>query len=286
MAEPWFMWNGVDSRTMGVIVETYPPIVYPAERVETLTVPGRAGFLTRTEGEAVFDGYLKTIGIANRRAANPQAIAAWLRGSGELILGSEPGFVYYGRVLKEASLDRAMPNGYHGSVAFMVQPFKGQVPPESDITVTGEATVFNPGDVPAKPRFSVTFTVACTVAVGDRVMALYNPTIATEETVTIDCEAEMIIQDGILWPGRVYGVFPEIPKGNQTVRVKAPEVYSASKTYQEYDLCKTDSQPTYLNLRVPYGEGDDGTEWLRIGDITGRTTAAAPATLKPRWRWL
>ena len=163
MAQPWFIWNGRDSRDMGVIVESYPSMVYPAERVETIAVPGRAGFLTRTEGSAVYDGYLKTIGIANKRSADPRAIAAWLRGSGELILGSEPDFVYFARVIKEASLDRAMPNGYHGSVAFMVQPFKGKCPPEGDVTWTNGTSapsIYNPGDVPAKPKIRVQATIS------------------------------------------------------------------------------------------------------------------------------
>ncbi len=162
MAQPWFIWNGRDSREMGVIVETYPPIVYPEERVETIAVPGRAGFLTRIEGKAVYDGYLKTVSIANRRSADPQAIAAWLRGSGELVLGSEPDFRYFGRIIKEAALERAMPNGYHGSVAFMVQPEKGQEPPETPTSWESgndAPSLYNPGDVPAKPLITMTATL-------------------------------------------------------------------------------------------------------------------------------
>ena len=161
----WFIWNGVDSRTMGVVVTKYPAIVYPAERVETVSVPGRSGFLTRTQGSHVYDGYLKTVGIGNLRNADPQAIAAWLRGSGQLVLGSEPNFVYQARVIKEASADRLMPDVYSGSIGFMVQPEKGRYPSEGPKTWTapdpgsGEATVFpslwNPGDVPAKPRITV-----------------------------------------------------------------------------------------------------------------------------------
>lgn len=156
--EPYFIWNGVDSRTMGVVVVRYPPIVYPAERVETVQVPGRSGFLTRTEGEHIYNGYLKTVEIGNKRSADARAIASWLRGSGELVLGSEPNFVYYARVIKEASLDRMMPGVFSGSVGFMVQPEKGQMPPESAVTWSGSGDfprLWNPGDVPAKPVITV-----------------------------------------------------------------------------------------------------------------------------------
>ena len=164
MAQPYFVWNGIDSRDMGVVVTTYPPIVFPAERAETISIPGRPGFLTRTEGEGVYDGYLKTIGIGCKRWADYRAIAAWLRGSGELIIGSEPGFVYYGRVLREISADRVFDRVYSGSVAWMVQPGKGQVPPESASVwtaaqagnaETGSLSLYNPGDLPAAPLITV-----------------------------------------------------------------------------------------------------------------------------------
>lgn len=158
-----FLWNGVDSRTMGVVVTNFPPVVYPAERAETVAVPGRSGFLTRTEGRHIYDGYIKTIGIGNRRSADHQAIAAWLRGSGELVLSSEPGFVYFARVIKAASLERVMPGVYSGSVGFMVQPLKGRMPPEGDVTWTNGSSapsLFNPGDVPAKPLVTMSATLS------------------------------------------------------------------------------------------------------------------------------
>ena len=165
----WFIWNGVDSRTMGVVVAKYPPVVYPAERAETTEVPGRSGFLTVTQGSHVYSGYLKTIEIGNYRAADHQRIAAWLRGSGTLVLGSEPDYVYQARVIKEASLDRRMRGVYAGAVGFFVQPEKSRMPPEGPVAWTaptpGEEpettafpTLWNPGDVPAKPKITISAT--------------------------------------------------------------------------------------------------------------------------------
>lgn len=155
--DAYFIWNGVDSRTLGVIVTRYPPIVYPTERAETTPIPGRPGFLTRTEGEGIYDGYIKTIEIGNKRWADPRAIAAWLRGPGELIIGNEPDYIYEARVLKEASLDHLKRQVYNGSVSFMVQPGKRKSPPEADITVTEEDTgIYNPGDLTARPIYTLT----------------------------------------------------------------------------------------------------------------------------------
>lgn len=187
--QPWFIWNGIDSRDMGVIVTDPPPMVWPSERVETVTIPGAPGFLTRAEDEHIYDGYLKTVGIGNNHLADPRAIAAWLRGQGELILSSEPGFVYYARVIKEVSQDRAFEGVYSGAVAFMVQPGKGQVPAEADILVTAENTpIYNPGDLPARPIYTLTGAGRMILTISpteSQTQAVVNPIDTSwEETLT------------------------------------------------------------------------------------------------------
>ena len=46
----YFIYNGKDSRDMGVILESLPPITRPKRRMETLTIPGRNGTLCIDEG--------------------------------------------------------------------------------------------------------------------------------------------------------------------------------------------------------------------------------------------
>ena len=156
MAEPYFIWNGVDSRDMGLVVTSYPAQVMPAERVKQVTVPGRMGSMTTISGSGIYDSYIKSIGIGNRRRVDAQTLAAWLRGAGTLIIGNEPGFAYKARVLKEAQLARSFLNVYSGTVSFSVQPGKSRVPPESPITVNQSGTViYNPGDLPARPIYEL-----------------------------------------------------------------------------------------------------------------------------------
>lgn len=156
MAEPYFVWNGVDSRDMGLVVTSYPAQVMPAERLKQITVPGRMGTLNTNAGSGIYDGYIKTIGIGNRRRVDAQVLAAWLRGPGTLIIGNEPNFAYEARVVKEAQLARSFLSVYTGAVSFQVQPGKAQVPPEADITVTTEGVaIYNPGDLPARPIYTI-----------------------------------------------------------------------------------------------------------------------------------
>ena len=86
---PWFLWNGKDSRQMGLVIST-PPRMVPAERVESITIPGRPGAVLRTEGVGVYDPYVLTVRAANRSTASLGTILSWLRGSGELVFSTEP----------------------------------------------------------------------------------------------------------------------------------------------------------------------------------------------------
>jgi phage-related protein len=57
MAEPYFIWKGTNSNTMGVVVRSYPPIVCPKERTQDRSVPGRPGSLTMLEGTDVYEPF-------------------------------------------------------------------------------------------------------------------------------------------------------------------------------------------------------------------------------------
>lgn len=152
MWEPWyFIFNGVDSRTMGVHVIKYPPIVAPAERLKYITVPGRAGDLTQTEGKAVYDSYTKVMEVSNAPGANIDRVTKWLRGRGTMIFGNEPRYMYTVDLGAKCQLDKVIRGVWGGELNIKCQPFKQSAIPEPDITLTADSTIYNPGDVPAYP---------------------------------------------------------------------------------------------------------------------------------------
>ena len=51
MSIPYFIWKGFDCRNLGIMVETYPPMVKPKERVEQVAIPGLSGKLVIPEPE-------------------------------------------------------------------------------------------------------------------------------------------------------------------------------------------------------------------------------------------
>ena len=252
MAEPYFLWRGVDSRTMGIIVTQIPPVVYPAERVTETQILGRSGALLLTEGEDVYDAYYLSIGIANRRAVAYREIAAWLRGSGTLVLSTELGYSYDARVIKEAQAKRLFRNVYEGSVAFFVQPLKAEYPPQPAITVEGSGdgstAIKARGDVAARPKYRVEGTGAIVLTVGD-----------ASETGA----------------GSVLSVALEEGMDGFVVDTDAAMVTSLDGTENLSHLCEL------------FYNGFRGL-WLPSGDTTtvSWTGSVTSVSIDPRWRWL
>ena len=215
---PWFIWKGIDSRSMGVWVSELPAIIRASERTQDISIPGRAGTLTLKEGENVHDGYLKNCRITVRADADFESLLTWLSGEGEAVFSNEPDRSYTARIADEVRFEK---NGNWlrtATVPFYVHPHKAQYPPEADITLDASGSLSNPGSVASKPVLTLTFTETCTVVFGESTMALTDAEPAegesyAEKTVKIDCDAEIITCEEEIWDGSYSGDFPQIPPG-------------------------------------------------------------------------
>lgn len=243
---PWFIWNGTDSRQMGLVIST-PARMYPAERVESITIPGRPGSILRLEGEGIYDPYTLSIQAANRRTVNPSTLLAWLRGSGELVLSTEPDRVYSARILNGGQLGCLFSGVYQGDVQFLCQPLRGQYPPEPVVSVTASSTVtslvlYNPGDVPARCHYTAEGT----------------------DDVILSLDGEPVFEI----------VFPESPGGTVLVDTDAGQALLDGLTPENYANHVSGS---YRGMWIP--PGSHTITWSGTGSL-------ATLTVQPRWRWI
>lgn len=157
MAQSYFVWNGIDCRSKGVIMRGPVPIVRGEERVRHVEIPGVAGDLTETEGTDIFNSYIQTASISVRGAANVRNIYKWLRGAGYVTFSGEPDRKQAARVIGAITLNRISRNLDHwaGEVQFYCQPLKQKLR-EEPVTLTASGTVRNSGDVTARPLYKVT----------------------------------------------------------------------------------------------------------------------------------
>lgn len=217
----WFVYKTIDSRDMGLYISKLPDTVRPAERVEYKQVPGRAGSLAYKEGLSVFDGYERTITVYHLREKPINEVLEWLRGEGDLILSNEPDRAYIADLAGEIRFSPVDNDWEQASIAFFVQPFKKQYPPETSISIATTATIYNPGNLPAKPLIFLPMLTGTegTVTIGEDVYT-FTHNILTG-SITVDCDAEVVKGPTSLRMDDmdISNGFPVLQPGNNTVTV-------------------------------------------------------------------
>ena len=150
--QSYFIWNGIDSRAMGVTTRKHAPLIRPEERVAHVQIPGRNGDLTETEGENIYNSYIQTISFSVTDGSRVRDVFRWLRGDGKVSFSSDPGKEQEARVIGAVTLERISRNLDHwaGQAQFYCQPLKKKVYDVAE-TLTASGTVYNAGDVDAYP---------------------------------------------------------------------------------------------------------------------------------------
>lgn len=248
--ELYFTWNGRDSRELGLVLQKRPDFMVPAERIQSVEIPGRSGFVTLTEGAGVYSGYILSLEAGNRRTSSPAAITDWLRGSGELVLSCDPERVFFARLIQQSSLQHLFKGVYSGKLSFNVQPLRGQYPPETDIELSAAGNVYNPGDVPSRPVY-------------------------------------IIDGAGLLELNINYDENDDDSPGSQiTIDLTDTELLGAMVDTETMMVTTTDGKESLNHLAAIYGNGERGL-WLPKGAsaVSWDTTTVDGVTIRPRWRW-
>lgn len=214
---PWFSFNGQNSQQMGVFVSRLPMLTRAEERVQRVTIPGRAGHLTIKEGQDVYNGFPSECVITAPADADFPRILRWLSGSGRAIFSHDPDYAYQADIAGAVRFDRVSNSLQQATIPFYFQPFKGRAIPDPPIIISAQsASVFNPGNVLSLPVVTVDYTGSIEITIGGYTMAFT----ALSAPIIVDCGAEIITdEDGDLWQGKYSGDFWRIPAGTSAVAV-------------------------------------------------------------------
>lgn len=206
----YFIWNGIDSRTYGIVAETLPPPERAKERVEKVTIPGRSGHVTISDD--VYDGTTRavTCGLLDRSLKD--TVFAWLRGSGLVTFSNEPTRAYRARITDGIPMERVNDVFHTFVVTFDCQPFAYEAIPTVH-TLTASGSITNPGTLESKPIIVVTGTGVLTI----------NGTAYTisETGVTINSEIEECYIGSANKNDKVSGGFPVLAVGANTITLGA-----------------------------------------------------------------
>ena len=219
MAQSFFIWNGIDCRSKGVILDAPFAIIRPEERVEHVTIPGRSGDLTLTEGENIFNSYIQTATIKVKGGFRVRDIYKWLRGSGYVTFSGEPDKKQAARVIGAITLNKHAYNldWWVGEVQFYCQPLKEWIQ-EEVMTLTASGSVRNGGDVEAKPLIKVTPSgTSVTLKVNGKDFVITGTTSGTAILVDSDVQEVTNTARTSLLTQNSTGVFPVLHPGSNTI---------------------------------------------------------------------
>ena len=211
----YFIWNGTDSRTKHIRVNNRVPIVRPEERVEHITIPGRAGELTQVEGEHIYNSYIQSVSLEVLGAAYVPAAEVWLTGGGEVTFDTQATLKQKARIINAVTFEKVSRNLdiWKAEVQFYCEPFKS-LTDEEDIEVTESGdTLENPGTLPALPEIQIEGSGAVSISING--VTLIIPDLTSGWTA--DCANNWICQNGVPQFGAWQGSFPEIPVGESTL---------------------------------------------------------------------
>ena len=225
--QSYFIWNGIDSRSMGIISRHHAPLIRPEERVTHVEIPGRSGDLTELEGEHIYNSYIQTVEFSVCGANRVREVFRWLRGSGFVTFSGEPDRKQAARVIGAVTLDRVSRNLDHwaGQAQFYCQPLKQRLYDTAE-ELTEAGTVCNHGDVDALP------VILATLATG-----------ADTITVTVN-GSSFVIADA---------------DGNRRIDSAAQEVTDANRT----ELFTIDSSGDFPVLK-PGNNTIGGSGWSKL----------------------
>lgn len=224
MAQSYFIWKGIDCRSMGVILQGPVPIIRPEERVNHIEIPGRSGDLTEIESEndeeKIYNSYIQTVTIEVNGGYRVREIYNWLKGSGYVTFHGEPDRKQLARVIGAITLNKHSRNldWWVGEVQFYCQPLK-QLLTEGTVQITSSGSaVMNTGDEWARPKITATASgTSMTITANGKTLTITGLT--SGQQYIIDSEIMEVTnanRTALLTKDSV-GDFPKLKPGSNTI---------------------------------------------------------------------
>lgn len=176
--------NGIRSELIdGLLIQELPPIRKPLMRTQIEEIDGRDGSIVTNLG---YSAYEREMLIGLYGEYDIDQVIRFFNSSGTAIFSNEPDKVYHYKILDEIDFER-LAHFRVATVTFYVQPYKYSAVEDAIKSSTMPLYVVNSGNVPSKPKVTLTGTGTVTLFVnGTAVLAVALGGI--KRSITIDAE--------------------------------------------------------------------------------------------------
>ena len=147
----YIILNGVNSNTItGLLISTLPPITKPKIRTQTEEIDGRDGDIVTKLGYSAYD---KEIEIGLYGNYDTDEVIEYFNSEGTIVFSNETDKYYNYKILEQIDFNKLI-RFKTAKVKLHVQPFKYPLQ-EQPITISGETTVTNEGNIYARPTLNI-----------------------------------------------------------------------------------------------------------------------------------
>ena len=147
----YIILNGVNSNTItGLLISTLPPITKPKIRTQTEEIDGRDGDIVTKLGYSAYD---KEIEIGLYGNYDTDEVIEYFNSEGTIVFSNEADKYYNYQILEQIDFKKLI-RFKTAKVRLHVQPFKYPLQ-EQPITISGETTVTNEGNIYARPTLNI-----------------------------------------------------------------------------------------------------------------------------------
>lgn len=203
------IYKGVNSQDLGLNLEKDPPRMTPKKRVTEITIPGRQGTLTQSDG--TYEPFTRETKFVLMDLSRVQEICALYTDSGPLTFDDEPDKVYQARVVNELNPEWFTAGWRNLTVQFECQPFARELNPQT-ATFIAAGSLYNVGTVDkAYPTIKVYGAGNITVTVNGKTFTVQGVT----ASAIIDCENMLAYEGSTLLT--TSGDYPVLPLGKSTI---------------------------------------------------------------------
>lgn len=209
----YFIYNGISSEDMGIVVNSMPSFVKPSMKYEAIQIDGKDGAKIVEMG---YSPYVLKAKITLLDPDNFDKIYSWLNGSGVLRVSDDINKYRNVKILNDINYQKLI-DFKEASIEFYVyDPFR-YIYNEIPKTITSfPSTIKNDGTAESKPIITIVGSGVVTITING---TTFEYTFPTGESVVLDCNEMDATYDSLLRNQYLSGNFPSLSVGLNDVNI-------------------------------------------------------------------
>ena len=210
----YFIYNGINSKDMGVILKELPPIIKPRRRMEIIQVPGRNGTLHIDEN--CYEPISISLECTLKSNIDARSITNWLTNFGTITFSDEPDKFYNAAITNSIPLERVFRIYREFIIQLELQPIAQSIQEYTyNCNNTSENILKIDSTAEMYPYIKISGTGEVTLSVNHKVSTLK----IDEEYIELDCELQNAYKGTKSKNDKMNGEFPILIPGDNKIQI-------------------------------------------------------------------